>query len=104
VTTLTALLVAVLDGVEGKQVTIDLAGDTPSEVRRVNVSAMLRPPIDGDADPDAQNAFSALRSFQILTCDSTATDCAQDGSYQVVFTSAADAFPRGARSARSARR
>ena len=84
---------ASLDGVEGKQVTIDLAGNKPSEVRRVNVSALLRPPIDGDADPEAQNAFSALRSFQILTCNSTAADCTQDGSYQVVFTSAADAFP-----------
>ncbi|HEY6415724.1 MAG TPA: M36 family metallopeptidase, partial [Acidimicrobiales bacterium] len=31
---------ASLDGVEGKQVTIDLAGDKPSEVERVNVSAM----------------------------------------------------------------
>jgi extracellular elastinolytic metalloproteinase len=87
---------AALDGVEGKQVTIDLAGDTPSEVRRVNVSAMLRPPIAGDADPDAQNAFSALRAFQILTCKSTEADCTQDGSYGLVFTSAADAFPGGA--------
>jgi hypothetical protein len=85
---------ASLTGVAGRQVTIDLAGERPQVLRRVNVSAMLRPAIAGDADPDAQNAFSALRSFEILTCNAeTGADCGQDASYRSVFTSAPDAFP-----------
>ena len=35
----------------------------PQPVTTVNVSALLRPAITGDADPGAQNGFSALRSF-----------------------------------------
>jgi extracellular elastinolytic metalloproteinase len=82
---------ASLDGVAGKQVTVDLAGTAPQTVRMVNVSALLRPAIDGDADPGPQNRFSALRSFQILAC--SAADCSADTSFTPVFTSAANAFP-----------
>ena len=60
---------ASLDGVAGKQVTVDLAGDRAQPVKKVNVSALLRPEIEGDVDAGPQNAFSALRSFQILTCN-----------------------------------
>ena len=88
---------ASLDGVAGKQVTVDLAGDRPQVVRRVNVSAMLRPAIAGDVDVGAQNAFSPLRSFEILTCNAeTPVDCTQDSDYRLVYTSASDAFPGGA--------
>jgi extracellular elastinolytic metalloproteinase len=88
---------ASLDGVAGKQVTVDLAGDRPHAVRQVNVSAMLRPEISGDVDAGPQNAFSALRSFEILTCNAAAqVDCSQDSSYRLVYTSARDAFPAGA--------
>jgi extracellular elastinolytic metalloproteinase len=82
---------ASLDGVAGKQITIDLAGTAPQTVSSVNVSALLRPAIDGDADPGTQNRFSALRSFQILAC--TAADCSSDASFRPVFTSPANAFP-----------
>jgi hypothetical protein len=84
---------ASLDGVAGKQVTIDLAGTAPQTVSELNVSALLRPALAGNADPGAQNRFSALRSFQVLACDSTKADCATDAGYTTVFTSAADAFP-----------
>jgi hypothetical protein len=87
---------ASLDGVAGKQITVRLAGDGPQQVRRVNLSALLRPAITGDADPGSQNRFSALRSFAILACDDTVQDCATDAGYHQVYRSAPDAFPGGA--------
>jgi extracellular elastinolytic metalloproteinase len=84
---------ASLDGVAGKQVSIDLAGTAPQTVSELNVSAMLRPAIAGNADPLAQNRFTALRSFQVLACDATKANCATDAGYTTVFTSAPDAFP-----------
>lgn len=86
---------AALDGVAGKQVTVDLPGSTPQTVSEVNISAMLRPAITGDADSGPQNIFSAMRSFAILACNAAVADCTQNTSYQTVFTSAADAFPGG---------
>src|SRR6185437_12475781 len=68
---------ASLDGVPGKEVTIDLAGDQPVNVQSVNVSALLRPAVTGDVDTGAQNRFSALRSFAILACNATSADCTQ---------------------------
>ncbi|HZM74173.1 MAG TPA: M36 family metallopeptidase [Candidatus Limnocylindrales bacterium] len=87
---------ASLSGVAGKQVTVDLAGDTPQLVTRVNVSALLRPAIAGDVDPGGQNRFTALESFKILTCDAAVADCSTDAGYQVAYTSQPDAFPGGA--------
>jgi hypothetical protein len=87
---------ASLDGVAGKQVTVDLAGDRPQVVTTVNVSAMLRPAIAGGADPGSQNRFSALRSFAIFACDAVVADCSSDAGYRQVLQSPADAFPGGA--------
>ncbi|WP_435206455.1 M36 family metallopeptidase [Micromonospora sp. bgisy143] len=87
---------AALDGVAGKQLTVALAGDAPQVVKRVNVSAMLRPAIVGDADTGSQNALSALRSFAVSACDATTTDCADPARWRRIYTSAADAFPGGA--------
>ncbi|MBO0868697.1 MAG: M36 family metallopeptidase [Micromonosporaceae bacterium] len=87
---------ASLNGVAGKQVTVDLAGDAPQLVDRVNLSALLRPAITGDVDPGGQNRFSALASFQILTCNDAVADCSTGSGYQVAYTSAPDAFPGGA--------
>ncbi len=42
---------------------------SPQMVNTINVSAMLRPAITGDADPVPQNRFTALRSFAILACN-----------------------------------
>lgn len=80
--------------VEGRQVTVDLTGDEAHRVTRVQVSAMLRPTDREDQDDAAQNRFSALRSFEVLVCDATTgADCAADESFEVIFTSPADAFP-----------
>jgi extracellular elastinolytic metalloproteinase len=84
------------DGVAGRQVTVDLVGDEPELVRQINVSALLRPPVEGDADSGTQNRFSALRSFAILACNAARSDCAQDAGYREVYRSRADAFPGGA--------
>ncbi|MEO3824020.1 M36 family metallopeptidase [Actinomadura sp. B10D3] len=81
--------------VAGRQVTVDLAGDRPVKVGRVQVSAMLRPTVAGDPEgPNtAQNRFSALRAFRLLACDATKADCSQAGSFRTVYTSPRDAFP-----------
>ncbi|HEU0212699.1 MAG TPA: M36 family metallopeptidase [Jiangellaceae bacterium] len=80
--------------VAGKQVTVDLAGDAARAVGRVQVSAMLRPPVTGDPDPGAQGRVSALRQFRVLACTATAAvDCADAAEFTPVFTSPADAFP-----------
>lgn len=79
--------------VAGKGVTVDLAGDQ-HRVTRVQVSAMLRPAITGDADPGGQNRFTALRQFRVLACAADGdVDCTDAGDYTPVFTSPADAFP-----------
>lgn len=81
----------------GRAVTVDLAGDAAQEVRRVQVSAMLRPANAADPyDSGSQSRFTALRSFEVLACDATTgADCADAASYRSVLT-AADAFPAGA--------
>jgi extracellular elastinolytic metalloproteinase len=83
--------------VAGKQVTVDLAGGLQS-VDRVQVSALLRPPIAVDPDPGSptnpQGRVTALRQFRVLACVATGgVDCSDAGDFQLVFTSAADAFP-----------
>jgi len=79
--------------VAGKQVTVDLAGGV-QVVRRVQVSAMLRPTITSDADPATQNRFSALRQFRVLACKASGeVTCTAAADFTPVFTSPADAFP-----------
>lgn len=80
--------------VAGRAVSVDLAGSRPEFVSRVQVSTLLRPAIEGDPDPGAQNRFTALRRFEILACDATrGTTCAAPGDYRRVFTSPSNAFP-----------
>ena len=88
--------------VEGRQVTVDLAGDAPVQVSEVQVSAALRGPmLDADGEPapgepdaGAQNRFSALRSFDVLTCNAASgADCTASASFTKVFASTDDAFP-----------
>jgi extracellular elastinolytic metalloproteinase len=86
--------------VAGKQVTVQL---DPSRstwmVDRVQVSAMLRPqlpnPDPKEPNPDpSQSRYSALRRFRILSClTSRNVNCSQPSHFQVIFTSAPDAFP-----------
>jgi extracellular elastinolytic metalloproteinase len=81
--------------VEGRQVTVDLAGDAPHQVGEIQVSAVLRGARnDREQDGRSQSRFSALRSFDVFTCDaSTGADCTTDAGYTKVFSSADDAFP-----------
>jgi hypothetical protein len=82
--------------VAGKQVTVKLAGQGAQLVRRIQISAMLRPasPTDPGGDTAAENRFTALRAFKVLACTASATvDCSQASDYRTVFTSAKDAFP-----------
>jgi hypothetical protein len=70
--------------VEGVQVTVDLAGDEPVEVAELQISASLR----------SGSRFSALRSFDVLTCTATdGVDCSQDGDFALALESPDDAFP-----------
>jgi extracellular elastinolytic metalloproteinase len=70
--------------VDGKKVTIDLAGTQPVRVRDVQVSAMLRA---------GQSRFTALRQFEVWACNSDKANCSTDAGFTKVFTSGADAFP-----------
>jgi extracellular elastinolytic metalloproteinase len=83
--------------VVGKQVTVRLDPSQPVQnVRRIQVSAMLRTRIPNDpgGDTAGQNRFTALRQFQLLACRAEGdVDCTQTGDFKVVFTSAANAFP-----------
>jgi hypothetical protein len=74
--------------VDGKRVTIDLAGARPQTIRHVQVSAMLGPVFDGNRSDVSQNRFTALRQFEIWTCDDQAADCSNDDSYQRAYASA----------------
>lgn len=81
-------------------VSVDLAGKRASTVRRVNVSAYLRPAEGGsdpvplaqvDEDPDSGSRFTALRRFALERCMSR---CGSDGArWKRFYTSRADAFP-----------
>jgi extracellular elastinolytic metalloproteinase len=86
---------AVQEEAEGKQVTVRLDPSRPGhEIRRVQVSAMLRPRIHTDPfDPGTQGRFSALRSFEILVCRvGGGVDCTEDDDFTSVLT-AEDVFP-----------
>ncbi|MFG1704438.1 M36 family metallopeptidase [Nonomuraea sp. M3C6] len=76
----------------GKSVVVDLAGDSPVKIRRVQVSAMLRPSVGDPADPGAQNRFSSLRAFEVLACSK---DCASPANFTKIYTSPANAFDSG---------
>jgi hypothetical protein len=86
--------------VDGRQVTVDLAGAAPRTVRRVQVSAMVGPVFDPEGRPTpgdlGQNRFTALRQFEIWACDATAADCTTDAGFERVLESAPDAFPGSA--------
>jgi len=83
--------------VAGKEVTVRLDPSKPwHQVARVQVSAELRTrlPDDPGGDTAAQSRFSALRQFQVLTCQVKAgVDCTQDSQFSVLLTSAPDVFP-----------
>ncbi len=71
-------------------------------VNKVQVSAYVRSfedQRDPGSDTSPQSRFSALRKFQILTCDGrgkAATFCNNPANFQVVYTSPDNAFPGAA--------
>jgi extracellular elastinolytic metalloproteinase len=71
-------------------VVVDLAGDAPARVTRLQLSAMLQP---------GQNRFTALRAFEIWACTASAANlqCSVPPlGYTKVYTSPADFFPANA--------
>ena len=80
--------------ISGRQVTVNLAGKDHL-VDRVQVSAFLRPQETSNkfGDTDTQSRFSALRQFEILTCDArggndAGAECANPNrAYTSVYTS-----------------
>jgi extracellular elastinolytic metalloproteinase len=84
--------------VDGRQVTVDLAGTAPHQVNRVQVSALLGPVFDpGPPSSDVtQNRFTALRQFELWACNAQQSDCARDAGFSRVYESAANAFPSDA--------
>ena len=66
---------ASLDGVAGKQVTVDLAGDRAAAGHPGQRLRAAAPGHRRRRRPGPQNRFSALRSFQILACNATVADC-----------------------------
>ncbi|GAA3116372.1 M36 family metallopeptidase [Streptosporangium carneum] len=74
----------------GKSVVVDLAGDRPVTVRRIQVSAMLRTDWADQDDPGYQDRFTALRSFELLACRAA---CADPANFRLMYTSRPDAFP-----------
>jgi extracellular elastinolytic metalloproteinase len=84
--------------VAGTSVTVDLAGGTRM-VRRVQVSAMLRPLVANDFDTNddpAQPRFSGLRKFEIWVCTASAANanCSTGTTgFSRIFASPDDAFP-----------
>jgi extracellular elastinolytic metalloproteinase len=68
--------------VNGKVLTVDLAGTAAVMVTSVNISAA--------AGPGNTGRFNGLRKFEILTCNGT---CALPTDFTVAFTSPDDAFP-----------
>ena len=86
---------ASLDGVAGRQLTVELPATPRRRSSGCNVSAMLRPAITGDADTGAQNALTALRSFAVSACNATTTDCADPTRLPArIYTSASGRVPR----------
>jgi extracellular elastinolytic metalloproteinase len=71
--------------VDGKRVTVDLAGVQDRRIDVVQVSAMLGA---------GQSRFTALRQFEIWACNAAeGANCASDAGYTLEHASAADAFP-----------
>jgi len=70
----------------GQEVTVRLDPARPAQqIARVQVSALIGP---------GQNRFSAVRQFQVLTCEAKgAVNCSQDSQFTLIYTSPADAFP-----------
>jgi extracellular elastinolytic metalloproteinase len=81
--------------VDGKAVTVDLAGTEPLTIRRIQVSSMLRSGVVATPQlaNSSQNRFTALRQFEVWACNSDNANCSTSAGFSRVYTSPADAFP-----------
>ncbi len=80
-----------------RSVTVDLAGTAAQRVSRAQVSAQLGLVWDPLAGGDqTQNRFTALRSFELWSCNARFGDCVDGSGFNRIYTSAADAFPADA--------
>jgi extracellular elastinolytic metalloproteinase len=71
--------------VDGKRVTVDLAGVRAQRIAFAQVSALLA---------NNPNRFTALRGFELWACNAEeGANCSSDASYALEFASPADAFP-----------
>ncbi len=83
--------------VNNRRVTIDLAGDAPQRLTRAQVSAALGPVYDPIARADqGQNRFTALRQFDLWSCNEWFADCSTNAGFNRIYASAADFFPSDA--------
>jgi hypothetical protein len=83
--------------VDNRRVTVDLAGDAPQRLTRAQVSSMLGPVWDPNTNMDmTQNRFTALRQFELWSCNARFADCGTDAGFNRVYASAADFFPADA--------
>jgi hypothetical protein len=83
--------------VNNRRVTVDLAGDAPQRISRAQVSAMLGPVYNPNTKEDmTQNRFTALRQFELWTCNDRFADCSGNAGFNRIYASAADFFPADA--------
>ena len=77
-------------------VTVDLAGTAPQRISRAQVSAQLGLVWDPLARGDqTQNRFTALRSFELWSCNARFGDCMDGSGFNRIYTSAGGRLPRG---------
>ena len=80
--------------VDEQHVIVDLAGNKMQDVRRVQVSAHLRPVDPTNPDNAAQSRYSAVRQFEVWACSiARGVDCDEQDEFTRVFVSPEDAFP-----------
>ena len=83
--------------VDDRRVTIDLAGTTPQRLTRAQVSATLGPVYDPVARADqGQNRFTALRQFELWSCNARFADCSTADGFNRIYSSGASFFPSDA--------
>jgi extracellular elastinolytic metalloproteinase len=83
--------------VNNRRVTVDLAGSAPQRISRAQVSALLGPVYDPNTQTDqTQNRFTALRQFELWSCNARFADCSTNAGFNRVYASTADAFPADA--------
>lgn len=83
--------------VNNRRVTIDLAGTAPQRLTRAQVSAALGPVYDPVARADqGQNRFTALRQFELWSCNDRFADCSTNAGFNRIYSSGASFFPSDA--------